>query len=134
MNSTTQTLEQIASSLAERYHVKLGHIHRTNADPFEMMEEIQRLVPASVGVARSHWSTVIPDGAVRIGSVRVHPHDPDSTLYVYRRWLSLQQAADQLGVNKRTVWRHLDRLDDDEKRQTGAGYWQVRGDMLEKLR
>jgi predicted DNA-binding protein (UPF0251 family) len=50
------------------------------------------------------------------------------------RYLSLQQAADRLHISKRTVWRHLDRLSDSEKRQTGAGYWQVREDMLERLR
>lgn len=52
---------------------------------------------------------------------------------IHPRWIGLAEAAERLGVAKRTVWRHLDRLTDEQKRQTGAGYWQVREDAVGKL-
>jgi predicted DNA-binding transcriptional regulator YafY len=49
-------------------------------------------------------------------------------------WVTLRQAATLLGVHKRTIYRHLDRLGDNEIRRTGAGYICVRAVVLDRLR
>jgi len=89
---------------------EIGYIHRYQEGVFEVMDEIRPQLPDGVMIGHTVGGT-IPDGAVKIGTVKVRHADPPRTLYIFRRGPGRPAIGPDVHLNMPPEL--IDRIDDE---------------------
>jgi hypothetical protein len=78
---------------------ELGCQTRYMQSPHEVLAEIQSQLPAGVMVGRTYpGGTDIPEGAVKVGTVKVRHADPAMKFYIYQRGPGRPEVGPESGI------------------------------------
>ena len=100
----------ISDELKTKVKEQIGYINVFRRGVFDVLDEANEDAPPGWRVTYTGWhARDIPDGAVRVGQVRVHHGDPEFRLYAIPHWLEVAGAIEFYGVKKSSLTRALRR-------------------------